>query len=135
MNASHPAAFEPSRYEFQVANMDCAACANRVTGALGRLAGVSEVEVNFTTQKLRLRVDEALSSRATVERILSGLGYPAELQVGGPAQQSPLSGQLTAPPVWYRTFKGRLLITTGVLLLVSVLLAVVRPTLAPWGFA
>ncbi len=135
MNTSRPATAEASHYEFLVSNMDCAACAHRVEGALGRLSGVSEVQVSFTTQKLRLRLDEALSSRATVQRILSGLGYPSELQVGGAVQQSPLDARLTAPPAWYRTGKGRLVITTGVLLVVSVLLALVRPALAPWGFA
>lgn len=126
---------EPSAvpYEFRVQNMDCAACASRVEGTLTRLVGVSDVQVNFTTQRLRLRVNEALTSRSSVERILTELGYPPELSTA--ARSSTVTEHYPAPPAWYRTFKGRLVLTTGVLLVISVLLALAQPSLAQWGFA
>lgn len=119
-------------YEFLVRNMDCASCANRVEGAVTRLVGVSDVQVNFTTQKLRLRLDEEISSRASVERTLSELGYPVELPA---AEDAASAGNGHVPLTWYRTFKGRLVLTTGALFLVSLLLAVLQPELAAWGFA
>src|SRR5690625_2805033 len=122
---------EPSAapYEFRVQNMDCAACASRVEGTLTRLVGVSDVQVNFTTQRLRLRVNEALTSRSSVERILTELGYPPELSTA--ARSSTVTEHYPAPPAWYRTFKGHPVPTTGSLLLISRLLALPHPSLAP----
>src|SRR5690606_2833697 len=72
MSQPHPRPVQ----EFFVENMDCASCALTVKGALQSVNGVSDVEVNFTTQRLRLLLDEELVSRETVERNLRDLGYP-----------------------------------------------------------
>ncbi|HZJ10717.1 MAG TPA: heavy metal translocating P-type ATPase, partial [Trueperaceae bacterium] len=122
-------------HEFVVENMDCADCARTVEGALGHVNGVSDVRVNFTTQKLRLTLDEALVSRAAVERNLTNLGYPPK--VNAELSLSEVEAQASSPSpsaAWYRTSKGRSVIATFALLAVTALLAFVFPPLAPWGF-
>ena len=116
--------------------MDCAACARKVEGALGHLNGVSDVKVNFTTQKLQLSLDESLVSRVAVERNLTNLGYPPKIRADiDPTAERREMTSLVPPPTWYRTSKGRTVLVSGALLAVSALLALVVPSLAPWGFA
>ena len=122
-------------YEFFVENMDCAECARNVAGALEGVDGISDVTVNFATQKLRLSLDEAVTTRGAVEQSLGLLGYPPRLtQEGVTADAGAKAGRLDGPPPWYRTTKGRFVLVTGALLAVSALLALVFPPLAPWGF-
>src|SRR5690554_6392775 len=127
--------------EYFVSEMDCAECARTVRGAIGNLAGASDVSVNFTTQTLRLTLDEARTPRAALERDLARLGYPPRLK-GGEVVADASSGTVAdgayggpeTPPAWYRTAKGRFVLVTGALLAVSAFLALVFPPLAPWGF-
>jgi len=127
--------------EYFVSEMDCAECARTVRGAIGNVAGASDVSVNFTTQTLRLTLDEARTPRAALERDLARLGYPPRLKGGevladapGGAVAGGAYGGPETPPAWYRTAKGRFVIVTGALLVVSALLALTFPSLAPWGF-
>ena len=136
MTSTRSPAQGATAYEFFVENMDCADCARTVQGALGRVHGVSDVNVNFATQKLRLSIDEALVTRAAVERSLTDLGYPPRVEGKRPtAREGGTPSALAAPPAWYRTTKGRFVIVTFALLVISVLLALALPPLAPWGFA
>ncbi|HEX6938059.1 MAG TPA: heavy metal translocating P-type ATPase, partial [Longimicrobiales bacterium] len=112
--------------------MDCAECARTVRGAIGNLAGASDVSVNFTTQTLRLTLDEARTPRAALERDLTRLGYPP-LRKGGDAGAG-APAPLAPDRAWHRTPKGRFVIVTGALLTVSALLALTFPSLAAWGF-
>src|SRR5690554_67324 len=127
--------------EYFVSDMDCAECARTVRGAIGNLAGASDVSVNFTTQTLRLTLDEARTPRAALERDLTRLGYPPRLKGGEVVADAPggavaggAYGGPETPPAWYRTAKGRFVIVTGALLAVSALLALTFPSLATWGF-
>ena len=127
--------------EYFVSDMDCAECARTVRGAIGTLAGASDVSVNFTTQTLRLTLDEARTPRAALERDLTRLGYPPRLKGGEVVADAPggavaggAYGGPETPPAWYRTAKGRFVIVTGALLAVSALLALTFPSLATWGF-
>lgn len=128
-----PAATRELRYF--VENMDCADCARTVQGAIGRIGGVSDANVNFTTQTLRLTLDEAQTPRADLEGSLRSLGYPPVLQNEDAREKGPAGPSSLAPSrPWYRTSKGRTVLTTGALLALSTLLALVFPPLAPWGF-
>src|SRR5690554_252202 len=118
--------------EYFVSEMDCAECARTVRGAIGNLAGASDVSVNFTTQTLRLTLDEARTPRAALERDLTRLGYPP-LRKGGDAGAG-APAPLAPDRAWHRTPKGRFVIVTGALLTVSALLALTFPSLAAWGF-
>src|SRR5690606_40826415 len=103
MALSRPPAQVIASYVFFVENMDCADCARKVKGALGHMNGVSDVKVNFTTQKLRLTIDEALVTRATVERNLTSLGYPPKAQTDRALteEREPL-GPPAPSPAWHR---------------------------------
>ncbi|WP_374290637.1 heavy metal translocating P-type ATPase [Paenirhodobacter enshiensis] len=66
---------EKTACEWRVSGMDCAACASRIRGAVERLPGVADVELAVMSEKLKLNLDEAATSRETVEKTVRALGY------------------------------------------------------------
>ncbi len=57
------------RLGFHVGGMDCASCAGKIETALSRLDGISDVEVNFATETLRLSRDLAGKTTASSGRL------------------------------------------------------------------
>ena len=67
---------EPAlQLSWKVGGMDCASCASKIRGAVERLPGVSEVKLSVMTETLTLSLDESQTSRAAIEKQVSGLGY------------------------------------------------------------
>jgi copper chaperone CopZ len=52
--------------DWTVSGMDCGSCANKIRDAVGRLPGVSNVEVGLMTERLRMTLDEAQTGRREV---------------------------------------------------------------------
>jgi len=48
-------------------NLECADCASKMERAVSKINGVSQVSVNFVTQKMALEVDEALFDKIAEE--------------------------------------------------------------------
>ncbi len=61
--------------QWRVEGMDCAACVAKVTRAVERLPGVSEVQVNLMAERLTAVIAPGTDSVATVVRQVSALGY------------------------------------------------------------
>ncbi len=141
-----------------VGGMDCASCAAKIRGALERMPGVSEVSVSVMSERLTLGLDGTSTGPEAVERAVRELGYTISRGEKAPAKRGfVLPG--TAPeadhgaaghdhdhdhggdgePVergWYASPKGRLVLLTGVLLVVAWALKLVLPgAAAPWLFA
>src|SRR5690625_5217328 len=119
----------PNRLEYFIPEMDCAACARTVEGAVSRCEGTADVQVLFSSRTLRFTLDESRQDRSTIERDLEGLGYPPVLREAG---SPPLLPSSTGP--WYRTGPGRFVLLTGLLLLLSGVLWLAAPAAAGWGF-
>jgi len=62
-----------NRFCWQVAGMDCAACARKVETAVRQVAGVNQVQVTFATEKLI--VDAGHDVRAQIEAAVQRAGY------------------------------------------------------------
>jgi Cd2+/Zn2+-exporting ATPase len=61
--------------DWTVSGMDCGSCANKIKDAVTRLPGVSGVEIGIMSERLRLTLDEAATSREKVEATVKSLGY------------------------------------------------------------
>lgn len=48
-------------------NLDCADCARKMEEAIGKIAGVNEVNVNFMTQKIKLELNEEEYDKIMIE--------------------------------------------------------------------
>lgn len=106
-----PIARPPAReLRFRVAGMDCPSCADKVSTAVDRLSGSSDVTVNFSSQVLTLNVDPARLNADAIESAVKQLGYgiePVQLCNSAQADQT-ITVSPAEPPLW-STPKARLL--------------------------
>ena len=68
-----------SRTVWRVEGMDCAACVAKVTKAVQRLPGVSDVEVNLMAERLAVSLTPGAATSDEVIKQIAGLGYTATL--------------------------------------------------------
>lgn len=61
--------------ELSIGGMSCAACAALITKNLSEMDGVTEVNVNYASEKAYLRIDPSVVSLENVEEKISQLGY------------------------------------------------------------
>ena len=125
---------------YRVEGMDCPSCASKIETAVGRVQGAEDIRVNYHTQVLALRLDEAATPRAAVEDQVRRLGYgiapveapqvvagepgtTAEPEIRGPARQP-----------WWKGAKARLAITLGALTAAGFAAALAVPSLEHWVY-
>lgn len=133
---------EPSApLTYFVDGMDCASCVAKVERMVDTLPGADGVRTSFTKQTLTLQLDEAQTPRATLEKNLKALGYTPSLVQ--PAAPTPLANHdhaghaheiAPAGTPWYRTGQGRLVVTSGILLLTAWLFGFIEPRFATAGY-
>ncbi|WP_424952802.1 heavy metal translocating P-type ATPase [Deinococcus sp.] len=115
--------------DYFLEGMDCPTCVRKIEGALQRLPGASGSRTNLTTQTLSLTLDESATSRKVLERTLRGLGHEPKL-LGGEAGTP--QGHESSP--WFATAQGRLVLSSGALLLLAYAFGLLGPRLSPWGY-
>lgn len=64
--------------QFRVLDFDCPACAGTVERALGRIEGVSAVDVHYTTGRVEVTVDQEIVDPDDLERTIANQGYTPE---------------------------------------------------------
>ncbi len=141
----HPAAPDPLTYF--VDGMDCASCVAKVERMVDTLPGTEGVRTSFAKQTLTLHLDEAQTPRATLEKNLKALGYtPSLLRPAtaptlhtehdheGHDHAGHTHGVALAGTPWYRTGQGRLVVTSGLLLLAAWFFGFIEPRFATAGY-
>jgi P-type Cu2+ transporter len=78
-----------AQLDFEVFDMDCAACAIQIEAFLSSLPGVLHARVHFATQRARVTYDRQQIDRGSIEQEVEALGY----QVSG---ASPLTREQSA---------------------------------------
>lgn len=144
LRVATPAASAAAHLEYLVDGMDCASCVQKVERMVATLPGTGDVKTSFSKQTLALALNEAQTSRATLERHLQSLGYTPSLLGGTPAavehdrsghghaghtHGAPKPGQ-----AWYATAQGRLVLTSGALLALAWLFGFVEPRFSVYGY-
>lgn len=59
----------------KISGMTCAACANRIEKAVGKLEGVSQASVNFATEKLSIEYDNQKAPLDKIKETIEKAGY------------------------------------------------------------
>ncbi len=115
-------------FKLRIEGMDCGACAAKIETAVRRLPGVDEVAVNFGQGVMSITLDEGRTSRASVGTQIKALGYtPTDVDdAGAPGKADDHSHDL-GDKAWWATFKGRLVIGTGILLGLAFAVSYVAP--------
>jgi copper chaperone len=74
--------------KFDVHGMTCGGCTDSVQRALGKIDGVSHVDVSLSPGSATLEADPTRVTPAQIEAAIGNLGYQAKLH---PAELRPLS--------------------------------------------
>ncbi|HET8996145.1 MAG TPA: cation transporter, partial [Acetobacteraceae bacterium] len=123
---------------YRVSGMDCPSCAGKIETALQRLHGTGDIRINFHTQMLALRLDEAATSRDRIEASLRQLGFGiAPADVSAFAADPVEAGDRQAVPAWLawlRTLKARLTLAIGLLLIAGFVVARLQPGIGHWAY-
>uniref|UniRef100_UPI0019191D55 heavy-metal-associated domain-containing protein n=1 Tax=Psychrobacter alimentarius TaxID=261164 RepID=UPI0019191D55 len=62
--------------QYQIKGMDCASCVGKIERALIRMPDVSEVQLNFASQKLTLTLaPDAATDSKDIEKTIKRLGF------------------------------------------------------------
>ena len=126
---------------YRVEGMDCPSCAAKIETAVGRVAGAEDIRVNYGTQVLAFRLDEAATPRAAVEEQVRRLGYgvaPVEaprVVVGGEpgaAVEDEERGRTRQP--WWKGAKARLAAAIGALATAGFAASLAAPFLDHWAY-
>ena len=78
--------------EWTVTGMDCAACATKIKNAVGRLPGVSDVNVAIMSERLKLTLADGTTPREKIEGAVRSLGYQIEPRKAGAKKDFVLPG-------------------------------------------
>ncbi|WP_081610544.1 heavy metal translocating P-type ATPase [Limimaricola hongkongensis] len=138
--------------------MDCGSCAAKVRGAVGRLPGVSDVDIALMAERLRLTLDEGETLPTQVEKAVRAVGFGIAPKGAAPerpeggfvlpdgalpdmTQEDDVHEETVGQPAepggssWYQTPKGRLVIGTGGLLAVAAASHLFMPAhISKWAF-
>ncbi len=79
-----------------ITGMTCAACAQRVEKAVGRLPGVSSASVNFATEKLTVEYDAGAAQGSTIKDAIEKAGYGVAEEAAGSHVTIPIGGMTCA---------------------------------------
>ncbi len=65
---------------FQMENLTCPSCIQKIEKVISKQNGVEEVKVLFNAQKVKIQYNESKGSIDVYEETLSKLGYPPKSQ-------------------------------------------------------
>ena len=95
--------------QYHIEGMDCASCVGKIERALMRIPGVSEVQLNFATQKLELTLaPDTNTGVKDIEKTIKSLGFGVSAltgqqnERGNDGNQSAVDNQR-----WWQTIKGK----------------------------
>ena len=134
----------PTDVSMQVEGMDCASCVGKIETALARMTGVSDIRLNFATEKLELTLaPDSTTQISDIEKTISSLGFgvgaptPPSFKQGDDApHQAAAPHQAVAPhPRWWQTRKGKHVVGLGILMSAAYALALFVPAYGGWVFA
>jgi len=114
----------------RVEGMDCPSCVGKLQTALGRIEGVSGVEVNFATGLLAFGAAGAAANGQAVEEKIRALGF-TPTAIDDTTTRAPA---LDDAKPWWRGAFNLLVGFTGLLLAAAFVAAQIVPAEAEWAY-
>ncbi|NYT58236.1 cadmium-translocating P-type ATPase [Alcaligenaceae bacterium] len=118
--------------------MDCASCVGKIETALARMPGISDIRLNFATEKLELTLaPDSVTQVSDIEKTIKSLGFG----VSASASQQTASGidadhqAVVRHQRWWQTRKGKQVVGLGILMGVAYAMALFFPAYGTWLFA
>jgi len=127
-----PAVAPGDTLKMRVEGMDCGACAIKVENALQRLPGVSDINMNYATETLSVRLDQNRTSREIMESKIRSLGYTPIALHGAVSNETaePIAGDQP----WWNPRRDRMVLGFGIVLALAFAIATARPELSFWAY-
>ncbi len=126
---------------YRVEGMDCPNCAGTIETVIKRLPGTGDVRVNYQSQVLALRLDEAATPRGAVKDQIRSLGYgvsPVQAPRVAPAGEgaAPADDDDDGPTgaAWWQGRKARLALLIGALILAAFAATHLLPAVSAWAY-
>ena len=122
--------------QYHVKGMDCASCVGKIERALIRMPGISEVQLNFATQKLALTLaPDAATDSKDIEKTIKRLGFDVSALTNQQADGDTDSHQsVIEDEHWWQTTKGKQVIGIGLLLIAAYVVSLIFPEYGKWTF-
>ena len=124
--------------QYHIEGMDCASCVGKIETALARMPGVSDVQLNFATEKLDLTLaSDAATQFSDVEQAIKRLGFGVSAYESSQTSSDSNSDHPSAAQRqrWWQTRKGRQVVGLGILMSIAYILALLFPNYGAWVFA
>ncbi len=117
-------------HQYRVTGMDCPSCVTKVETALARLSGVEDISLNYHSQVLRFRLDEAATPKDKVEGTIRSLGFGIEdidLQIVSGRQPGASEASAANEQPWWTGPKAKLTGFIGLLVGIGFLMSWLVP--------
>src|SRR5690625_4177522 len=119
---------------YRIAGMDCASCVGTVETALARMPGVSDIQLNFATERLELTLaPDSVTRAADIERVIRALGFG--VTAVRPMGSETLMDDSSSAPRWWQTRNGKQVVAVGILMGSACGAALLVPSYGAWVFA
>ncbi|HFC04406.1 MAG TPA: heavy metal translocating P-type ATPase, partial [Rhizobiales bacterium] len=106
--------------------MDCPSCTSKIEGAVCKIPGIENVNLNYNTQKIKFELSSDNDDAAPVIETIEKLGYKVS---------EPDNKKEPVELSWWQTGKGRLVIIAGTLLAIAAVLSFALPAYSGYVFA
>ena len=122
--------------QYRIEGMDCASCVGKIETALARMPGVSNIHLNFATEKLELTLSSDTATKASdIEKTIKSLGFGISSSSDASSSTNSDSGSQLISQQWWQTRKGKQVVGLGILMSVAYLIALIFPNYGMWVFA
>ncbi|MGP4733497.1 MULTISPECIES: heavy metal translocating P-type ATPase [unclassified Psychrobacter] len=124
--------------QYRIEGMDCASCVRKIEAALERMPGVSDIQLNFATEKLELSLAPDSDTQCSdIEKTIKRLGFGISATTDQANAADSISDNLldTQQQHWWQTRKGKQVVGLGILMSVAYALALLFPGYGMWAFA
>ena len=122
--------------QYHIEGMDCASCVSKIETALARMPDVSDIQLNFATEKLTLTLaPDGDTQFIDVEKTIKRLGFGISATTDQSIAANGSSQSATEQQRWWQTRKGKQVISLGVLMSVAYALSLLFPDYGMWAFA
>ena len=122
--------------QYHIEGMDCASCVGKIETALARMPGVSDIRLNFATEKLELTLTpDGATQFSDIEKTIKRLGFGISATTDESNAANSSNQSATEQQRWWQTRKGKQVVGLGILMGVAYALSLLFPDYGMWFFA
>ena len=122
--------------QYRIEGMDCASCVSKIETALARMPGVSNIQLNFATEKLELTLaPDATTQIDDIEKTIKRLGFGISATSDQSISANSDNQSTTEHQRWWQSRKGKQVVGLSILMGVAYALSLLFPDYGMWAFA